>query len=213
MNSTKNGTSARAVVAQRFGMATMYLAAAALVSWSAMAAKRLQGVPALAAIDAVSTAAPNVAEPVVDPLVARDRVVSSAEDAGIRIDLVETEPVDTEIRYFNGRAVRPAKTLWMTVTGYSPDERSCGKWADGITASNKSVWTNAMQLVAADTRILPFGSLLSIDGYAGDQIVPVEDRGGAIKGMRLDLLYPTHEEALQWGIKHMPVTVWEYVEG
>lgn len=213
MNSTKNGTSARAVVAQRFGMAMTYLAAAALVSWSAMAAKRSQGVPALAAIDTVGSTIPTNAEPIVEPLVSGDEVVSGSDDSGLKIEVVETEPVDTEIRYFNGRAVRPVRTMWMTVTGYSPDERSCGKWADGITASNKSVWTNAMQMVAADTRILPFGSLLSIDGYAGDQIVPVEDRGGAIKGMRLDLLYPTHEEALQWGIKHMPVTVWEYVEG
>ena len=209
MNSTKTGTNARAVVSQRVGMIAMYVAVAGIVSWSAVAAKRSQAVPALAALDVVSTASVEQAGPIVDPLVSR---ASASADAEVKIEVTETSPIDTEIRYFNGRAVRPVKTTWMTVTGYSPDERSCGKWADGITASNKSVWTNAMQLVAADTRLLPFGSLLSIEGYANDQIVPVEDRGGAIKGMRLDLLYPTHEEALQWGIKHMPVTVWEYVE-
>ena len=209
MNSTKTGTNARAVVSQRVGMIAMYFAVAGIVSWSAVAAKRSQAVPALAALDVVSTASVEQAGPIVDPLVSR---ASASADAEVKIEVTETAPIDTEIRYFNGRAVRPVKTMWMTVTGYSPDERSCGKWADGITASNKSVWTNAMQLVAADTRLLPFGSLLSIEGYANDQIVPVEDRGGAIKGMRLDLLYPTHEEALQWGIKHMPVTVWEYVE-
>jgi 3D (Asp-Asp-Asp) domain-containing protein len=100
----------------------------------------------------------------------------------------------------------------MTVTAYSPDARSCGKWADGITASLKSVWTNGMRLAAADTRILPFGSIISVPGYAEGDVIPVLDRGGAIKGHRLDLLYPTHEIALQWGVKKIPVTVWEYAD-
>lgn len=137
----------------------------------------------------------------------RDRGVIAGE---IRVERLEPQPGN--VRYFDGRPVRPARRLWMTVTAYSPDERSCGIWADGITASNKSVWTNAMQLVAADTRILPFGTLLSMDEYADGEIVPVLDRGGAIKGMRLDVLYATHVEALQFGVKRVPVTVWEYTD-
>jgi hypothetical protein len=41
----------------------------------------------------------------------------------------------------------------------------------------------------------------------------VLDCGGAIKGFRLDLLYPTHEEARIWGVRFVPVTVWEYADG
>lgn len=118
-----------------------------------------------------------------------------------------------DVQYFNGRPIRPVKTMTMTVTAYSPDERSCGKWADGITASGYSVWTNGMKLVAADTRILPFGSLISIPGYDNENIVPVLDRGGAIKGKRLDVLYPTHERARQWGVQELEVTIWEYADG
>lgn len=129
---------------------------------------------------------------------------------GTRVE--EIPEAHSAVRYFDGRPVRPARQLWMTVTAYSPDERSCGIWADGITASNKSVWTNAMRLVAADTRILPFGTLLSLDDYADGEIVPVLDRGGAIKGMRLDVLYATHQEALQFGVKRVPVTIWEYAD-
>lgn len=216
MMNLKTGIFARSRSAQSAIMVGGYLAAASLVVWSASSAKRTVGVPALAAVESAPIAAhadPARAQPqVLDPLLSSDRPQASFETLPASYPVEAAEPVDDEIRYFNGRAVRPVKTLWMTVTAYSPDERSCGKWADGVTASNKSVWTNAMQMVAADTRILPFGSLLTIEGYANDQIVPVEDRGGAIKGMRLDLLYPTHEEALQWGIKRMPVIVWEYVE-
>lgn len=120
---------------------------------------------------------------------------------------------DPQVRWFDGRPVRPAKQLWMTVTGYSPDAQSCGDSADGITATLHSVFTNGMKLVAADTRILPFGSMVTIDGYDSGQVVPVLDRGGAIKGNKLDLLFPTHEEAREWGKKRMLVTVWEYADG
>ncbi|MCC7145299.1 MAG: 3D domain-containing protein [Phycisphaeraceae bacterium] len=114
--------------------------------------------------------------------------------------------------YFDGRPIRAKGTVKLLVTGYSPDARSCGKFADGITASGKSVYTNAMKMVAADTRLLPFGSIVSVPGYNNGRPVPVLDRGGKIKGKRLDLLYPTHERAMKWGKKWVEVTVWEYAD-
>jgi hypothetical protein len=41
----------------------------------------------------------------------------------------------------------------------------------------------------------------------------VLDRGGAIKGHRLDVLFPTHEQARAWGVRKLRVTVWEYADG
>jgi hypothetical protein len=41
----------------------------------------------------------------------------------------------------------------------------------------------------------------------------VLDRGGAIKGNRLDVLYATHEQAQKWGRQTLEVTVWEYADG
>lgn len=113
---------------------------------------------------------------------------------------------------FDGRRLRPVKTMRMLTTAYSPDEQSCGIWADGITASGYSVWTNGMKLVAADTSMLPFGTILTVPGYNGGRPVQVLDRGGAIKGYRLDVLYPTHERALQWGAQRLDVTIWEYAD-
>jgi len=115
------------------------------------------------------------------------------------------------IQYFDGRAVRPVKTMTMTVTGYSPDARSCAPFDDGITASGYSVWTNGMKLIAADKRF-KFGTLMSVPGYNGNKPTPILDRGAAIKGHRLDLLFPTHEIARQWGRKKVTVTLWEYVD-
>jgi 3D (Asp-Asp-Asp) domain-containing protein len=120
---------------------------------------------------------------------------------------------DPQVRWFNGRPIRPARQLWMTVTGYSPDAESCAPFADGLTASLHSVHNNAMKMVAADTRLFPFGSLLSVPGYDDGAVVPVLDRGGAIKGYKLDLLFPTHKEARQWGRQRIRITIWEYADG
>jgi len=113
---------------------------------------------------------------------------------------------------YNGRRLVKVKTMNMLVTAYSPGVKSCGKWADGKTASGYSVWTNGMKLVAADTRLLPFGTIVSIPGYNGGKPVPVLDRGGKIKGHHLDVLYPSNHRALQWGAQHLHVTVWKYAD-
>ena len=124
-----------------------------------------------------------------------------------QLPLMEEAPLTHQ-----GRLLRRQGEMEMLVTAYSPDYRSCGAWSDGFTASGRSVWTNGMRLVAADTKILPFGTLVSIPGYNGGRPVPVLDRGGKIKGRRLDLLYPTHEMALQWGAQRLTVTIWEYAD-
>lgn len=60
--------------------------------------------------------------------------------------------------------------------------------------------------IAVDPRHIPYGTEVEIDGIEGTFIA--EDCGGAIKGDgRIDLLFATHEEALQWGIQHRQITI------
>lgn len=195
---------------------------AGVVAASAAMTKEASTAPALLAVDRSDAkitaaearsfhAAASAATPTAAPMVKSNTSSAPLVDVASE-DLAPAAKQPGAIRYVDGRKVRAARTVWMTVTAYSPDHRSCGKWADGITASNKSVWTNGMKLVAADTRLLPFGSLLSVPGYDNGRVVPVLDRGGAIKGARLDVLYPTHAIARRWGVQRLPVTIWEYVE-
>lgn len=178
----------------------LFLAAGLVVSTSAILAKEATHAPVLAAISPNTPATATSASPATALSVA-----SSVRHSGASF------PPDT--RWFDGRPVRPARTIEMLVTAYSPDRASCGEFADGQTATLHGVTTNAGRLVAADTRLLPYGSMLSIPGYDGANVVPVLDCGGAIKGERLDLLFPTHEEALAWGVRRLEVTVYEYADG
>ena len=80
------------------------------------------------------------------------------------------------------------------VTAYCSCAKCCGKWADGKTASGKKV---AWGMVAADWKVLPKGTKLMIQGLKGT--FTVEDKGGAIKGKRIDVWFPNHKAALVFG--------------
>ena len=104
---------------------------------------------------------------------------------------------------------RHERHVIMEVTGYCPCKKCCGPKARGVTASGRDITDNGGRFVAADTKKLPFGTKVVIPGYADDKPVEVLDRGGAIKGDKLDLFFPTHKQALQWGRRRVEVTILE----
>lgn len=194
------------VVASLSVMAVSITTAWVLVEASAQRGEQLEPLMAVADQPAIDPVAMTIKAPPPPPEVA-------APQAAPTVKVVATRAIQSdEVRYFNGRAVKPVKVMRMVVTAYSPDEKSCGRFADGKTAAGYSVFTNGGKLVAADTRLLPFGSLLTIPGYDDGKIVPVLDVGGKIKGHRLDVLYPTHRIARKWGVQTLDVTVWDYVD-
>lgn len=212
-----------------------YLGLVGLTAWSAVLAKEARSIPPLvqvelqaptpdAGVDAPAENLGNLAGVPVDAQPAEpegggaapasteaDEPSVRCADTGRRLDPERLYPPGT--RFFNGRPIRPARNIWMTVTAYSPDHRSCGDSADGITATLHSVHTNGHRLVAADPRVLRYGSMITVPGYDQGRVVPVLDCGGKIKGNRLDVLFPTHEQARRWGVKRLRVTVWEYADG
>ena len=88
----------------------------------------------------------------------------------------------------------------MNVSAYCPCEICCGKWADGITASGKP----ARGHICAAPPEYPFGTVMDVEGY-GEYVV--EDRGGAIKGNKLDLLFEDHQAAKEFGRKGLKVRI------
>jgi 3D (Asp-Asp-Asp) domain-containing protein len=97
-----------------------------------------------------------------------------------------------------------AADLWK-ITAYCSCVKCCGK-SDGITASGKKV---RFGYVACNW--LPFGTKVSISSL-GD--FTVQDRGArSLFGSKsnhikhLDIYFPTHKEALKFGVKYLEVTI------
>ena len=103
---------------------------------------------------------------------------------------------------------KKSRIVKMEVTAYCACTKCCGPDAQGITASGLHVSHNKGKFVAADNDVLAMYTRVIVPGY-DSRPVPVIDRGGAIKGYKLDLYFPTHEEALQWGRQIIDVTVIE----
>lgn len=85
------------------------------------------------------------------------------------------------------------------ITAYCACMKCCGK-TNGITASGKKAQPN--HTIAAPSNF-PMGTKLKINGT----VYTVEDRGGAIKGNRIDIYVNSHAEALKWGVKYLNVEV------
>ena len=100
------------------------------------------------------------------------------------------------------------------VSSYCPCKLCCGRWASlpmhkRTTASGESLQAlirAGERFVAADQGI-PFGTMVWVPGY-GDGWVPVLDRGGKIRGDRLDVFYQTHQQAMAFGVKYVSVKIW-----
>lgn len=59
-------------------------------------------------------------------------------------------------------------------------------------------------VVAVDPNVIPMGTKLYVEGY-GEAIAA--DQGGAINGNRIDLYFDSHQEAMNWGMKAVKVSI------
>lgn len=87
---------------------------------------------------------------------------------------------------------------WMTVTAYCSCSKCCGRHAAGYFASGEKAYWGG---IAADWRLLPVGTQVQIEGFIGT--FQVEDTGRVIKGARLDIWMPTHDEAKEFGCQRL----------
>lgn len=98
------------------------------------------------------------------------------------------QSVDIVTVYKEGNGI---ESMDANISFYCPCEKCCGK-SDGITASGVKATPN--HTIAMDKSV-PFGTKVLI----GETVYTVEDRGGAIKGNKIDVFVDNHEKALQLG--------------
>jgi uncharacterized protein YabE (DUF348 family) len=129
-------------------------------------------------------------------------------------ETVITEPVDKIVQVTKKATSRSATSVASTstatsgtgtvykVTAYCSCAVCCGKSSSGYTASGTKATSG--RTVAASSQFA-FGTKLLING----QEYVVEDRGGAIKGNKIDIYMDSHADALAWGVRYLTVQVVE----
>lgn len=123
----------------------------------------------------------------------------------------EPSAVPQEVAPDRDREAPPARgeerfvEVMMLVTAYTAGPESTGKSPGhplyGVTASGARVFPGA---VAADPAI-PFGTRVWVPGYGHGVVL---DRGGAVRGLRLDVYIPELQEARRWGVRRLPVRIY-----
>jgi len=95
----------------------------------------------------------------------------------------------------------------VVATGYYAGFESTGKHPGhpsyGITYSGVKVRRDQYSTIAADLRVFPLGTVLYIPGYGYGVVA---DKGGAIRGNKIDLYFKTKQDVYkQWGKKTVDV--------
>ena len=127
-----------------------------------------------------------------------------AVGTGLRADGTHTGNVniaDGTITLPTGEKLTYTDTMQVRATGYTHTDAGC----DTITATGTTVRVGT---VAVDPRYIPYGTrmfIVSNDGSYVYGISVAEDCGGAIKGDRIDLYFPTTAECFRFGRRNCTV--------
>ncbi|MBS4189882.1 LysM peptidoglycan-binding domain-containing protein [Bacillus sp. FJAT-49705] len=94
-----------------------------------------------------------------------------------------------------------SKEITMEATAYTASCEGCS----GITATGINLKANPnAKVISVDPTIIPLGSKVYVEGY-GEAIAG--DTGGAIKGNRIDVFIPSQQDAINFGVKQLKVTI------
>jgi len=128
---------------------------------------------------------------------------------------ISSEQVEGPTTLEEAANVEDYPTERVVATGYTAGIESTGKTPDhpeyGITYSGVKVKRDLYSTIAADLSIFPIGTILFIPDYGYGVVA---DKGGAIKGNKIDLYYNTVDEVYsEWGKKEVDVYVIEMGDG
>ncbi len=91
--------------------------------------------------------------------------------------------------------------IYVSSTAYTASCNGCS----GVTATGLNLKNNPnAKVIAVDPRIIPLGSKVYVDGYG---YAVAADKGGAIKGHKIDVFFPSTSDAYRWGVKKVKVRI------
>ncbi|QJC53210.1 hypothetical protein HGI30_17610 [Paenibacillus albicereus] len=173
--------------------------------------KRLQEAAPLAALHhepAVRSAQPGIAR--------LHRVIQAREAKPARPAIPQRRHEADKPAAPASRAVPPAlKSISVLATGYTAGIESTGKKPGhplyGITRSGVKVRRGDVSTIAADTKVMPIGTIVYVPGYGYGVVA---DTGSKIKGRRIDLYFDTTKQVYkEWGKKQVTVQVLRFGSG
>lgn len=117
--------------------------------------------------------------------------------------LKPTSPAVIEMSRSGFRTSRGAfsrsTVMTVTATAYQPHDGS----TTGHTATGRKA---EYGVIAVDPRVIPLNSLVYVEGYG---FAVAADTGGAIKGNKIDVCFPSASQVNTWGRKKVTIHVFK----
>lgn len=112
---------------------------------------------------------------------------------------VETEKTATTKPAESTESSSKGKSIVVSATGYSTKQANLSTH----TATGINLESNPM-VIAVDPSVIPLGSMVEIPGYG---IFIAGDTGGAIKGNKIDIHFPSVQQANNFGRKTITINI------
>lgn len=102
------------------------------------------------------------------------------------------------------KALKVSRSLVISMisTAYCK-EQFPGPTAWGLKPGRQASRTQ-LGTVAVDPRVIPLGAKIHVSGYGW---AIAEDTGGDIKGNRIDVFFDTYDDAINWGVRKVQITI------
>ena len=93
------------------------------------------------------------------------------------------------------------KEIYVSSTAYTASCKGCS----GVTSTGVDLKSNPdAKIIAVDPSVIPMGSKVYVEGYG---YAVAADKGGAIKGNRIDVFFSSKNDAYRWGVKKVKIRV------
>ncbi|CAH0213851.1 MULTISPECIES: G5 and 3D domain-containing protein [Peribacillus] len=128
-----------------------------------------------------------------------EKVVNKKQDkvvtVGTRTTVAQASRGVTNVSSSSG------KEIYVSSTAYTASCKGCS----GVTSTGVNLKSNpGAKIIAVDPNVIPLGSKVYVDGYG---YAVAADKGGAIKGNRIDVFFSSKNDAYRWGVKRVKIRV------
>ncbi|MDM5451133.1 ubiquitin-like domain-containing protein [Peribacillus simplex] len=128
-----------------------------------------------------------------------EKVVSKKQDKVVTVGTKTT--VAQASRGVTNVSSTSGKEIYVSSTAYTASCKGCS----GVTSTGVDLKSSpGAKIIAVDPSVIPMGSKVYVEGYG---YAVAADKGGAIKGNRIDVFFSSKNDAYRWGVKKVKIRV------
>ncbi|USK85229.1 G5 and 3D domain-containing protein [Peribacillus asahii] len=128
-----------------------------------------------------------------------EKVIKEKQDQVVAVGTKAPTPTATYAS--NVSSSSGGKEIYVSSTAYTASCNGCS----GVTATGMNLKSNPhAKVIAVDPNVIPLGSKVHVEGYG---YAVAADKGGAIRGNKIDVFIPSKSEAYRWGVKRVKVRI------